>query len=101
MMEWRIYLGHPSLTAMRHMSILEKQKLAAKCSEIEACEVCLKAKHAWSEFPVLNKRSSTLFEMVHEDIWGPYTEDNICGVKYMLTLVEGHSRMVWVYLSGK
>lgn len=29
---------------------------------------------------------------------GPYHEYNICNVKYVLSLVEDHSRVVWTYL---
>lgn len=43
---------------------------------------------------MLNRRSSNLFDLVHGDLWGPYNEANVCETKYMLTLVEDHSRVI-------
>lgn len=97
-MDWHISLGHPSYTAMKHLQLIDKKELEACADQIESCEVCAKAKQSRNSFPVLNRRSNALFEIVHADVWGPYTVGNIC----VLTLVEGHSRLIWVeLLSGK
>lgn len=97
MLEWHVFLGHPSLTTMKHMKILDQKQLTDATKAIENYEVCLKAKQARTQFLILNKRTQGLFE-IHADIWGSYIEDNICGTRYMLTLVEDHSRMIWIYL---
>lgn len=39
-----------------------------------------------------------MFEMVHADVWGPYGVDNVNNCKFVLTLVEDHSRAIWTYL---
>lgn len=65
---------------------------------IEECEVRVRAKQTRDSFPILNRRTSSLFELVHADMWGPYAQENTCSTKYMLTIVEDHSRMTWIYL---
>lgn len=35
--------------------------------------------------------------MVHADIWGSYAEDNLCGTRFMLTIVD-HNRVTWTYM---
>lgn len=101
-MEWHISLGHPSFTTMIHMQFLDKNELKDAASLIEGCDICAKAKQTRNPFSILNRRSHSSFELVHADIWGPYKEENVCSTKYMLTLVEDHSRLICIYLlSGK
>ena len=43
-------------------------------------------------------KDSRIFELVHCDLWGPYTTPSSCDAIYFLTLVDDFSRAVWVYL---
>ena len=38
------------------------------------------------------------FDLVHADIWGPYSTPSLNGSRYFLALVDDHSRCTWVYL---
>ena len=42
--------------------------------------------------------SSSCFNLVHADIWGPFSTPTLIGSKYFLTLVDDYSRCTWVYL---
>lgn len=44
------------------------------------------------------RRTNQLFELVHADIWGPYSEESVSNIRFVLTLVEDHSRAIWTYL---
>lgn len=79
---------------MKHLDIGEGRFHFEVLQILENYEICLKAKQTREEFPILNRRSQSLFEMLHVDLWGPYNEYNICSVKYVLTLVEYHSRTI-------
>lgn len=69
---------------------------------LQHCDVCLRAKQTRSPFPQLQRRTNTLFELVYADVWGPYGEDNVNNYKYVLTVVEDHSRAICPYLlTGK
>lgn len=65
---------------------------------LESCEFSMKAKQCRDPFLVLNKRSNHLFEMIHADLWGPYGEENICNIKYVVIIVKYHNRVMWTYL---
>nr|GLL46475.1 uncharacterized protein LOC109150247 [Ipomoea trifida] len=41
------------------------------------------------------------FELLHMDIWGPYRVATTHGHLYFLTIVDDHSRAVWVHLLRK
>ena len=38
------------------------------------------------------------FNLSHCDLWGPYRTTAFCGSRYFLTIVDDHSRAVWLYL---
>ena len=56
------------------------------------------AKQTRDCFPSSSHKASQLFELVHCDLWGPYSVPSSCGAIYFLTLVDDYSRAVWVYL---
>ena len=49
-------------------------------------------------FPSSISSSSSCFDLVHADIWGPYSTPSLNGSKYFLALVDDYSRCTWVYL---
>ena len=42
--------------------------------------------------------ASCAFALVHIDIWGPCNVTSMNGYKYFLTIVDDHTRFVWVFL---
>nr|GLL16767.1 uncharacterized protein LOC109150247 [Ipomoea trifida] len=56
----------------------------------------------WDELQILRPTiGSACFELLHMDIWGPYRVATIHGHLYFLTIVDDHSRAVWVHLLRK
>ena len=39
-------------------------------------------------FPFNNKISSCAFDLVHMDVWGPYSTPTLDGFKYFLTIMD-------------
>jgi len=60
--------------------------------------VCPLAKQHRLPFPVSDSISNKIFDLVHCDIWGPFSNDSLNGVKYFLTIVYDYSRFTWVHL---
>lgn len=56
--------------------------------------ICEFTKHKRVPFPISNKRSSILFYLVHNDIWGPSTIANV-----MCLALLGLSRLSMIALS--
>lgn len=65
---WHIFMGHPSITTMHHMNFSKGKLYDEAVKAIENCEVCIKAKQARDNFPILNRRTQELFEMEHGDL---------------------------------
>ena len=45
---------------------------------------------------VSSSHSLSPFALIHVDIWGPCSTTSIHGHKYFLTIVDYHTRFVWV-----
>ena len=93
---WHRRMGHPSdkilqlipaISSSSHRKILNK-----------ACVVCPQAKQTREPFPVSLFHATRAFELIHCDLWGPYSTPSSCNAVYFLTIVDDYSRGVWVYL---
>ena len=62
------------------------------------CLVCPLAKQKRLNFQSSTHSSSSCFDLVHADIWGPYSTPSLNGSKYFLTIVDDYSRCTWVFL---
>ena len=62
------------------------------------CDVCEQAKHTRVPFPISNTRSTTPFELIHSDIWGPSSILNISGARWFVTFIDDCTRVTWVFL---
>jgi len=49
-------------------------------------------------FPLCHYKTSSLFELLHVDIWGPHHLNTYNGCKFFFTIVDDFSRATWVHL---
>jgi hypothetical protein len=62
------------------------------------CDICHYAKHKKLPFSSSLSHASANFELLHMDIWGPLSTSSLHNHKYFLTIVDDHSRYVWIIL---
>ena len=93
---WHQRLGHPSERVVKLLLAIRSSSSKKKLHHV--CDVCPMAKQTRDCFPSSTNKASRLFELVHCDLWGPYSVPSSCGATYFLTLVDDYSRAVWVYL---
>ena len=92
---WHFRLGHLS---RKRLNILSQSFPFIPKHTIEPCDVCHLAKQRkLSYLPSLSK-ASKIFELIHLDIWGPFSKHSIHGHKYFLTIVDDFSRYTRVIL---
>ncbi|KAL0416203.1 UNVERIFIED_CONTAM: hypothetical protein Slati_3452200 [Sesamum latifolium] len=89
---WHQRLGHPSLPVIQHIKSIKSS------DSWDVCDVCHIAKQKWLPFPSHDIQSSQVFELIHVDVWGPYRTSTLTECHYFLTVVDNHSRAVWVFL---
>ena len=95
---WHCRLGHPSLQRLVLLQSLVPNVITCNINKSFDCTICPLAKQKRLSFPSSISSSSSCFDLVHADIWGPYSTPSLNGSKYFLTLVDDYSRCTWVYL---
>ena len=82
---WHIRLGHPSLNKL--VSLQDSLFVSfGTCTHI--CNIFPMAKQKILPFPFNNNFSDSPFNLVHVDIWGPYSIPTHDGFKYFLSIVD-------------
>ena len=93
---WHRRLGH---LADRVVKLVPAIKSSSSRKQLnKACIVCPQAKQTRDCFPTRDNKASGIFELIHCDLWEPYSTPSSCDAVYFLTLVDDYSRAVWVYL---
>ncbi|KAH9780126.1 hypothetical protein KPL71_007968 [Citrus sinensis] len=94
---WHFRLGHMSERGLRELS---KQGVLGedKIEPLEFCEECVLGKSSRVKFSTGTHVSRGTLEYIHADLWGPAQTTSLGGARYFLSLIDDHSRMVWVYV---
>jgi hypothetical protein len=92
---WHLRLGHLSQDRMLCMN---KVYSYIAVSPHTACDVCQMCRQKVLPFPLSNKNAKSPFDLVHFDIWGPFSTVSIHGYKYFLTILDDCTRHIWVVM---
>ena len=95
---WHYRLGHPSSQRLALLKSIVPDLNSSINNNIFDCHICPLAKQHKLPFPKSTSVSLACFDLIHADIWGPFSAPSLNGSKYFLTLVDDHSRCTWVYL---
>ncbi|CAM8901423.1 unnamed protein product [Rhodiola kirilowii] len=94
---WHHRMGHMSFERMHTFLYKYIPYLHGKTKEVY-CGVCPLAKQSRLKFSLSDHMSTDIFDMIHCDVWGPFTTETMSGAQYFLTIVDDKSRGVWTYL---
>lgn len=97
---WHRRLGHINYADMCKMrdGVVNGISFAGRADEVNRCEICLKGKQSRQPFPKSNhQRQASILDLIHSDLCGPMETKSIGGARYFFTLIDDHSRMVFVY----
>lgn len=92
---WHFRLGHPSMMKLTH---LQNDLGVSTISDCKHCHTCHLAKQKKLPFPISNFVTSSIFQLIHCGIWGPFQVQTMQRYKYFFTIVNDFSRFTWVYL---
>ena len=82
---WHARLGHLSDLKLRVLSHAI-HSLHSSCNK--DCQVCPMAKLKRLHFPFNNNIISCAFDLIHMDVWDPYSVPALDGFKYFLTIID-------------
>ncbi|KAG7544005.1 Zinc finger CCHC-type [Arabidopsis thaliana x Arabidopsis arenosa] len=93
---WHQRLGHPSSDKLK---VLSGTLSMSKNSVLQShCSICPLAKQKRLSFESNNNQSSLPFELIHLDVWGPFSVESVEGYRYFLTIVDDCTRVTWIYM---
>ncbi|CAL9006673.1 unnamed protein product, partial [Prunus brigantina] len=92
---WHHRLGHPSSARLQ---LLSKSFPFISSSFDHSYTVCPMAKQTRIPFSLSRTSTSSPFELLHCDIWGPHHVHSHTGARYFLTIVDDFTRCTWVFL---
>ena len=91
---WYKRFGHASVSTLRHIPFLSHTLR----SDLHHCEVCPLAKQPCLHFSPSSIHSTSPFNLIHVDLWVPYTHPCLSNVRYVVTIVDDYSRVTWTHL---
>ena len=89
---WHNRLGHAPLSKLRHLEGISFS------TNDRVCVTSLMAKMFKLPFYQSNTATTSVFELLHINIWGPYRIPTYKNHKFFLTLVDDFSIATWTYL---
>jgi hypothetical protein len=94
--DWHARLGHPNSRLLA--KVLSQSNLPSSSSKLSPCSSCCLGKLSRVPLVSVEHRSSTPFEIVYSDVWGPAPVLSTLGYRYMLLFVDDFTRFSWIYL---
>ena len=92
---WHYRLGHPSHSRIK---LIQTIVPSISCIQESICLICPLAKQSKLPFLVSSSFSTSIFELLHCNVWGPMAINSISGSKFFLTIVNDYTRFTWVHL---
>ncbi|XP_075085054.1 uncharacterized protein LOC142168292 [Nicotiana tabacum] len=93
---WHRRFGHMSVIGLQKLLYVNLQTIRDRVNKYTICPC---AKQTRLPFPSSSIKSTSPFDLIHMDIWGPYKVATLDGNKYFLAVVDDYSRMTWHFLS--
>ena len=94
---WHKRLGHISEKGI-HVLNSKEAFGKDKISHLPFCEYCILGKQHRVKFQTGTHKSKHNLEYLHADLWGPEKVKTFGGSAYFLSIIDDHSRKVWVHL---
>lgn len=93
--DWHVRLGHPN---RNKLSALVKSNLISSSSHnLQPCSSCLLGKLSRIPLVSVEHKSSSPFQIIHSDVWGPAPVKSFHGHSYFVLFVDDYTRFTWVY----
>ncbi|KAD4178302.1 hypothetical protein E3N88_26893 [Mikania micrantha] len=97
---WHARLGHANFDTIRRISMKEMVLGVPPINHpAQLCEACLAGKQTRHCFPDKTLfRSENPLDQIYADLCGPITPPSPAGNRYVLLIVDDHSRFMWTYI---
>ncbi|CAI7822227.1 unnamed protein product, partial [Closterium sp. NIES-54] len=91
------HVNFPMLQKLVKDGSLKGLEVKGAAKEIGSCPTCLETKFTKFPFSSSTGPAKAPLALVHMDVVGPTRAPSLSGSRYFLTIVDDHTRAVWVY----
>ncbi|CAI7826333.1 unnamed protein product [Closterium sp. NIES-54] len=91
------HVNFPTLQKLLKDGSLKGLEVKGAAKEIGSCPICLETKFTKFPFSSGTGPAKAPLALVHMDVVGPTRAPSLSGSRYFLTIVDDHTRAVWVY----
>ena len=101
---WHARLGHVGLGQLARIfsdSLVSGAQVTGQKPKTLDCDACLEGKMHRHPFSASSSKSSAAFELLHTDLMGPVQTLSCKHNKYILVIIDDHTRYAWVYFLKK
>ncbi|CAI7748320.1 unnamed protein product [Closterium sp. NIES-54] len=91
------HVNFPMLQKLLKDGSLKGLEVKGAVKEIGSCPTCLETKFTKFHFSSGTGPAKAPLALVHMDVVGPTRAPSLSGSRYFLTIVDDHTRAVWVY----
>ncbi|CAI7904341.1 unnamed protein product [Closterium sp. NIES-54] len=91
------HVNFPMLKKLLKDGSLKGLEVKGAAKEIGSCPTCLETKFTKFPFSSGTGPAKAPLALVHMDVVGPTRAPSLSGSRYFLTIVDDHTRAVWVY----
>ncbi|CAI7857268.1 unnamed protein product, partial [Closterium sp. NIES-54] len=91
------HVNFPMLQKLVKDGSLKGLEVKGAAKEIGSCPTCLETKFTKFPFSSSRRPAKAPLALVHMDVVGPTRAPSVSGSRYFLTIVDDHTRAVWVY----
>ncbi|CAI7890640.1 unnamed protein product [Closterium sp. NIES-53] len=91
------HVNFPMLQKLVKDGSLKGLEVKGAAKEIGSCPTCLETKFTKFPFSSGTGPAKAPLALVHMDVVGPTRAPSLLGSRYFLTIVDDHTRAVWVY----
>ena len=92
---WHLRLGH---TLLHNLKLVCPHVDTKKLKHHVICTICPRAKQTRLPFSSSPIKTLIPFQLIHIDVWGPYTQPTHNSCSYFLTIVDDFTRCTWIFL---
>jgi len=83
--------------------IFSQNKIISKFRSVRkllifCCLSCKLRKHHALPFEINEFNSTSLFDLIHSDVWGPAPHQSMGGAPYFVIFIDDHTCFTWIYL---
>ena len=92
---WHARLGHTSSSWVQHLASISL--LDSASTKNFDCVSCQLGKQLALPFNTSESMSTDIFDLIHSNVWGPFSVSSIGGSRYFVVFVDDYSRHNWIF----